>query len=64
VHVVSKLIFGADIRMQMVCAPDVMWLPSGWSFPEAQSGSARSSRQRDQAWIRLIATMNLCRYRP
>jgi hypothetical protein len=43
VHVVSKLIFGADIRMQMVRAiADVIVGPFGLVVPEAQSGSARS----------------------
>jgi hypothetical protein len=48
--------------MRIVCAvPDVI-VVLRVPFPAAQSGSASSGRQRDQALIRLIATMNLWRY--
>jgi hypothetical protein len=59
---VSKLIFGRNIRMQMVRAiPDVTCgsLRVGRS-PKRYPEVPVSRRHRDQARIRLIATMNPC----
>ncbi len=59
VQVASKVILGPDIRVQMVRAvADVI---SGLRFrrsPKALIRRARSRRQCDQGWIRLITTMN------
>ena len=56
----SKPIFGADIRMQIVRAiADVIVGPFGLVVPRSAIRK-RPQQQRDQAWIRLIATMNVC----